>query len=102
MACPQATAIWRLRVIAPLDWRDWLFNIASTVTDLPWCVVVEAIDCIRLELFPDALYLVEQDSRVMLALIARKGARLTPLTGPDLAGEYHDRSRTFAKDYRVK
>lgn len=100
--CPDGAEIWRARVTAPLDKRDWLAVISSSLADFPWDMLIEAVDCIRLQLFPDALYIVKDNSGIMLADITRKGARLSTITGPDQAGEYHDVSRTLAKVYRVQ
>lgn len=99
--CSDAAEIWRARAVT-LDKRDWLAIVSSSVADFPWDMLIQAADCIRLQLLPDALYIVKGNSRTMLAHITRKGVHLRPLSGPDPAGEYRDGSRTLAQVYRVQ
>lgn len=106
VAFPDATAIWRARVSSSsaLDWEDGAFLAASSVTDGPLSLLIDTIDGLRLGgWIPRTYYLIEQDSGMKYAVVTKHSVRLYGgLTGPDLAGEYHNESNAFAKTYCVK
>lgn len=104
-AFPDAVAIWRARVSSPSwNWKDGAFIAASGITDGPLSLLIDTIDGFRLGgWIPKTYYLLALEAGMAFAVITRRSVRLYGgLTGPDIAGEYHNGSCTFAKTYRVQ